>query len=71
MNAGPQPVIGMSDTLNTTGLYTYEVPCPRSRTTATIRWGKLGQPTAAEEAHLILVLLESVILGPRAAQKMN
>jgi hypothetical protein len=37
LNAGDQPVIGMVDTVNATGTYTLEVPCPRARTTATIR----------------------------------
>jgi hypothetical protein len=37
MNAGDQPVIGMVDTLNKTGTYTMEIPCPRSRTTASVR----------------------------------
>lgn len=37
MNTGERPVIGMSDTVNTTGTFVLEVPCPRTRTTATIR----------------------------------
>lgn len=37
MNAGERPVIGMADVLNATGAYTMEIPCPRSRSTATIR----------------------------------
>ena len=37
MNTGKQPIIGMSDVVNKTGTYTLEVPCPRSRTSATIR----------------------------------
>ncbi len=37
MNAGERPVIGMADVLNGTGAYTMEIPCPRSRSTATIR----------------------------------
>jgi hypothetical protein len=37
MNAGEQPVIGMADILNTTGAFSLEIPCPRSRSTATIR----------------------------------
>lgn len=37
MNAGDHPVIGMADILNNTGVFTMEIPCPRSRSTATIR----------------------------------
>ena len=37
MNAGEQPVIGLTQVVNATGAYTIELPCPRSRTTATIR----------------------------------
>lgn len=37
MGSGDQPVIGMSDLVNITGTYTLEVPCPRTRTSATIR----------------------------------
>lgn len=37
MNSGERPVIGMADVLNGTGAYTMEIPCPRSRATATIR----------------------------------
>ncbi|KAI8106939.1 hypothetical protein M9434_001589 [Picochlorum sp. BPE23] len=37
MNAGDHPVIGLSQTVNTTGTYMMDLPCPRSRTTATIR----------------------------------
>ena len=39
MNAGEHPVIGMADVLNATGAFTMEIPCPRSRSTATIRCG--------------------------------
>lgn len=37
MNAGDHPVIGLSQTVNATGTYMMDLPCPRSRTTATIR----------------------------------
>lgn len=37
MNAGNAPVIGLSQTINATGTYTMDLPCPRSRTTATIK----------------------------------
>jgi hypothetical protein len=37
MNTGDRPVIGMADNVNGTGTFVLEVPCPRSRTTATIR----------------------------------
>ena len=37
MGTGDQPIIGMSDIVNKTGSYTLEVPCPRTRTSATIR----------------------------------
>ena len=37
MNAGDAPVIGMSDVFNASGTYTMEIPCPRTRTTATVR----------------------------------
>lgn len=36
MNAGPQPVIGVSDVLDKPGKTVIEVPCPRSRTTAAV-----------------------------------
>ena len=39
----PQPVIGMTDTLNATGTYTLELPTPRTRTSATIRRAQQGQ----------------------------
>ena len=38
MNFGDHPVIiGMSDTFHAPGKYTLEIPCPRSRSTATIQ----------------------------------
>jgi len=37
MNTGEQPVIGLTQYVNSTGTYTIDLPCPRSRTTATIR----------------------------------
>ncbi|KAF5841733.1 hypothetical protein DUNSADRAFT_11513 [Dunaliella salina] len=37
MNAGDQPVIGVADTVQKPGTYTLQVPCPRSRSTATLR----------------------------------
>lgn len=36
MNAGHSPVIGVADTVAEPGTYTLEVPCPRSRATATV-----------------------------------
>ncbi len=36
MNAGEQPVIGLTDTYTAPGVYTLEIPCPRTRSTATI-----------------------------------
>lgn len=36
MNAGDQPVIGMSDTYQAPGKFTMEMPCPRSMSTAII-----------------------------------
>lgn len=36
MNAGDQPVIGLTDTYTRPGVYTLEIPCPRTRSTATI-----------------------------------
>ena len=36
MNAGAQPVVGMTDTYHARGVYTLEIPCPRTRSTATI-----------------------------------
>lgn len=36
MNAGEQPVIGLTDTYKQPGVYTLEIPCPRTRSTATI-----------------------------------
>ncbi len=45
MNSGPQPVIGVADTFNRPGTYALELPCPRTRSTATVHielvgWGK-------------------------------
>lgn len=37
MNRGDQPIIGTSQVVNATGWYTLDVPCPRTRTSATIR----------------------------------
>lgn len=37
MNSGERPIIGMADVINGTGAYTMEIPCPRSRATATVR----------------------------------
>jgi hypothetical protein len=37
MNAGDQPVIGLTQLVNSSGTYTINLPCPRSRTTAMIR----------------------------------
>lgn len=37
MNAGDHPIIGLSQTVNTSGTYTIDLPTPRSRTTASIR----------------------------------
>eukprot|EP00882_Tetradesmus_deserticola_P011585 GHRQ01012257.1.p2 GENE.GHRQ01012257.1~~GHRQ01012257.1.p2 ORF type:complete len:312 (+),score=119.86 GHRQ01012257.1:2070-3005(+) len=36
MNAGPQPVIGVSDVLEKPGKAVIEIPCPRTRTTAAV-----------------------------------
>lgn len=36
MNSGPQPVIGVADTLPKPGKYLLELPCPRTRTTASV-----------------------------------
>lgn len=37
MNAGDQPIIGITQYVNGTGTYTVELPCPRSRSTATVK----------------------------------
>lgn len=37
MGRGEQPVIGMSDVYNASGTYVLEVPCPKTRTSATVR----------------------------------
>lgn len=37
MNAGSQPVIGVADTFTKPGSYIMEIPCPRTRSTATVR----------------------------------
>lgn len=37
MNSGHSPVIGVADTLTQPGTVTLEIPCPRTRSTATIR----------------------------------
>lgn len=37
MNAGDHPIIGLSQTINSSGTYTIDLPAPRSRTTACIR----------------------------------
>eukprot|EP00879_Flechtneria_rotunda_P003998 GHRR01004239.1.p1 GENE.GHRR01004239.1~~GHRR01004239.1.p1 ORF type:complete len:449 (+),score=111.00 GHRR01004239.1:366-1712(+) len=36
MNTGPQPVIGVSDVIDKPGKTVIEIPCPRTRTTATV-----------------------------------
>lgn len=36
MNAGPQPVIGVSDVIDKPGKAVIEIPCPRTRTTAAV-----------------------------------
>lgn len=36
MNAGPQPVIGVSDVLDKPGKVVIEIPCPKTRTTAAV-----------------------------------
>lgn len=36
MNAGDHPVIGMTDKYLKPGIYTLEIPCPLTRSTATI-----------------------------------
>ncbi|KAK9817910.1 hypothetical protein WJX72_004192 [[Myrmecia] bisecta] len=36
MKAGDAPVIGMTDTYSKPGIYTLEIPCPKTRSTATI-----------------------------------
>jgi hypothetical protein len=37
MNSGAQPVIGVADAFATPGPRAVEIPCPRTRTTATVR----------------------------------
>lgn len=37
MNTGPAPVIGVADALPDGGPHVLEIPCPRTRTTATVR----------------------------------
>ena len=37
MNSGPQPVVGMTDIYHEPGTYLLEIPCPRTRSTATVR----------------------------------
>jgi hypothetical protein len=37
MNAGDSPIIGVADAVHKPGVHTFEVPCPRTRTTATVR----------------------------------
>ena len=36
MNTGKNPVVGVSNTFDAPGVYTLEIPCPRSRTTGTV-----------------------------------
>jgi len=36
MNSGPQPVVGMTDIYHEPGVYVLEIPCPRTRSTATV-----------------------------------
>lgn len=36
MNSGPTPIIGVVDTFSAPGTYLMELPCPRTRTTATV-----------------------------------
>ncbi len=37
MNAGAEPVIGVADELPKAGEHVIEIPCPRTRSTATVR----------------------------------
>ena len=37
MKSGPQPVIGVIDTMQRPGQYILEIPCPKTRTTAAVR----------------------------------
>jgi hypothetical protein len=37
MNAGKEPIIGMTETYHAPGRYTMYLPCPRSRATALVR----------------------------------
>lgn len=37
MNSGAQPVIGLTEVFNRPGIYTIDIPCPRSQSMATIR----------------------------------
>jgi hypothetical protein len=73
MNAGDKPIIGMKDVINRTGTFTIEIPCPRSRTAATIRIEmRDGQMlTFADEFSLsfhihFYRLLKWLIIGPFA-----
>ena len=59
MNAGDHPVIGMADVLNTTGAFTMEIPCPRSRSTATIRWVVAAGGNEAGRRHMARHVCES------------
>ena len=36
MNAGEQPVVGMSDTYDAPGTYTLTIPCPRARVSGSV-----------------------------------
>ena len=36
MNAGKNPVVGVSNTFSSPGTYTLEIPCPKSRTTGVV-----------------------------------
>lgn len=75
MNYGNQPVIiGMSDTFHAPGKYTLEIPCPRSRSTATIHLemtdvnGITYVDTFAQSFHMHFYrLLKWMIAGPLLA----
>jgi hypothetical protein len=59
MNAGAQPVIGMAETFNASGTHVLDIPCPRSRTTATVHLAMVDEqvrplPRVLDQAQLAL-----------------
>ena len=73
MGMGDQPIIGMSNIVNKTGTYVMEIPCPKTRTSATIRVQMIDETGAVFSDEFALSfhihfyrLLKWLVVGPFA-----